>query len=371
MNNLTLGNDALLLLRDARRRAGRVRGRGRPERRARGDEQHAEHADRGARARIPAARARATRCGAARAAPGAIAAATGSCASWRRSTDELLADRRAPAPRAARRRRRRARRARAATCSTARAAGQGDRRAARRASGCASKRPVGEDSAMPQRPSGSGSSGSGSWARGWPRTSPRAGFPLTRVDPHARARPSAGRPSTARGACATPAEVAARSDVVISMVVDGDAGGRGAARRGRRARAAREGLLCVDMSTIGAPDDARDRGPRWRERGVQHARRARDRLLAARRGRHAHDHGRRRAEDFARARPLLEAMGELIVHVGELGQGADAEADQQLARRRQRGGPRRGAPAARRRRDRPRRASRCDRPARAPRRSCS
>ena len=38
----------------------------------------------------------------------------------------------------------------------------------------------------------------------------RAGFPLSGVDPHARARPSAGRPSTARRACATPAEVAAR-----------------------------------------------------------------------------------------------------------------------------------------------------------------
>ena len=75
---------ALLLLRDARRRPGRVRGRGRPERRARRDEQHAEHADRGARARIPAARASSTRCAAARAAPGATAAATASCASWRR-----------------------------------------------------------------------------------------------------------------------------------------------------------------------------------------------------------------------------------------------------------------------------------------------
>ena len=58
MNNLTLGDEPLLLLRDARRRPGRVRGRGRPERRARGDEQHAQHADRGARARIPGARGR-------------------------------------------------------------------------------------------------------------------------------------------------------------------------------------------------------------------------------------------------------------------------------------------------------------------------
>ena len=45
------------LLRDARRRPGRVRGRRRPERRARGDVEHAQHAGRGARARVPAARA--------------------------------------------------------------------------------------------------------------------------------------------------------------------------------------------------------------------------------------------------------------------------------------------------------------------------
>ena len=44
MNNLTLGDRRVLLLRDARRRPGRVPGRGRPERRARRDEQHPQHA---------------------------------------------------------------------------------------------------------------------------------------------------------------------------------------------------------------------------------------------------------------------------------------------------------------------------------------
>ena len=58
----------LHLLRDARRRPGRVPRRRRPERRARRDEQHAQHAGRGARARVPAARDASTRCGAARAA---------------------------------------------------------------------------------------------------------------------------------------------------------------------------------------------------------------------------------------------------------------------------------------------------------------
>ena len=53
MNNVTLGDRGRRLLRDDRRRPGRLPGRRRPERRARGDEQHAQHADRGARARVP------------------------------------------------------------------------------------------------------------------------------------------------------------------------------------------------------------------------------------------------------------------------------------------------------------------------------
>ena len=49
------------LLRDDRRRPGRLPGRRRPERRARRDEQHAEHADRGTRARVPDAHDRVLR----------------------------------------------------------------------------------------------------------------------------------------------------------------------------------------------------------------------------------------------------------------------------------------------------------------------
>ena len=86
--------------------------------------------------------------------------------------------------------------------------------------------------------------------------------------------------------------------------------------------AARAGPAGVDMSTIAPARHARGSARRWRERGVAHARRARHRLLAARRGRHADDHGAAAPSgDFERARPLLEAMGRLIVHVGELGQG--------------------------------------------------
>ena len=115
MNNFTLGNERLHLLRDARRRPGRLRRRRRPERRARGHVQHAEHADRGAGAGVPAAGGGvlgAARLGRRRPPPrrrgrGARAGGAGA--------DALLADHRAPPPRAAGRRRRRARASAGAT----------------------------------------------------------------------------------------------------------------------------------------------------------------------------------------------------------------------------------------------------------------
>ena len=59
------------------------------------------------------------------------------------------------------------------------------------------------------------------------------------------------------------------------------------------------------------------------------------------------------ADAYQRARPLLETMGQLIVHVGELGQGQMLKLINNAARRRQRGDRRRGAAARRRHRHRP------------------
>jgi 3-hydroxyisobutyrate dehydrogenase-like beta-hydroxyacid dehydrogenase len=83
---------------------------------------------------------------------------------------------------------------------------------------------------------------------------------------------------------------------------------------------AHAGLLCVDMSTI-APADTRRIGAALAERDVRmldapvtgSAPRAQDGTLTIMAG--------GAPEDFARARPALEKMGKLIVHVGELGQG--------------------------------------------------
>ena len=60
----------LHLLRDDRRRPGRLPGRRRPERDPRRDVEHAQHAGRGARDRVPAAGRASSRCGAAAAATG-------------------------------------------------------------------------------------------------------------------------------------------------------------------------------------------------------------------------------------------------------------------------------------------------------------
>jgi 3-hydroxyisobutyrate dehydrogenase-like beta-hydroxyacid dehydrogenase len=112
----------------------------------------------------------------------------------------------------------------------------------------------------------------------------------------------------------TPAEVAAASDVVISMVVDGPQ------VEAVLVPAAREGLLFVDMSTIG-PEWTRRVAGQLAQRGARlvdapvtgSSPRAKDGTLTIMCG--GED------ADVERVRPLLEAMGSLIVHAGPLGSG--------------------------------------------------
>jgi 3-hydroxyisobutyrate dehydrogenase-like beta-hydroxyacid dehydrogenase len=113
---------------------------------------------------------------------------------------------------------------------------------------------------------------------------------------------------------ASPAEVAERCDIVFSMVVDGPQ------VEEVLVPAAREGVLFVDMSTIGAQWTRRI-GEQLTERGARlvdapvtgSAPRAQDGTLAIMCGGDP--------ADVERVRPLLDAMGSLIVYAGPLGAG--------------------------------------------------
>jgi 3-hydroxyisobutyrate dehydrogenase-like beta-hydroxyacid dehydrogenase len=122
-------------------------------------------------------------------------------------------------------------------------------------------------------------------------------------------------------AASSPAEAAGGADATISMVVDAPEvqgvllGPEGAAQT------LSTGAICIDMSTI-APsavlrirDDLLGRELHFLDAPVTGSRpRAEAGTLTIMVG--------AEAEDFARARPLLGAMGELIVHVGPPGHGA-------------------------------------------------
>ncbi len=112
----------------------------------------------------------------------------------------------------------------------------------------------------------------------------------------------------------TPAEVSEQAEIVFSMVVDGPQ------VQEVVVPAAREGVLFVDMTTIG-PAWTRRIGEQLAERGARlvdapvtgSSPRAEDGTLAIMCG--------GEADDVERVRPLLEAMGSLIVHAGPLGAG--------------------------------------------------
>jgi 3-hydroxyisobutyrate dehydrogenase len=117
-----------------------------------------------------------------------------------------------------------------------------------------------------------------------------------------------------------PAEVARNSEIVLSMVVDGAQVASVLLGEHGAIEGARPGTLCVDCSTIG-PAETRAIGAALKERDVEmldapvtgSSPRAQAGTLTIMAG------GEERA--FERARAVLEAMGELVVHVGPLGQG--------------------------------------------------
>ena len=148
----------------------------------------------------------------------------------------------------------------------------------------------------------------------------RAGYELT-VFNRTRERAEAWAAEHGGTVAATPAEVGAASDVVITMVVDGTQVQEVLLGEQGVAEGAAEGSLCVDMSTI-APGDSRRIAAALAGRGIAFvdapvtgsSPKAQDGTLTIMAG------GSK--ADFDRAQPLFDAMGELILHVGaQVGQG--------------------------------------------------
>lgn len=122
------------------------------------------------------------------------------------------------------------------------------------------------------------------------------------------------------GVADTPAEAAEGADAVITMVVDSPEVEAVLFGENGAAPALNKGALVIDMSTI-APKAVQSIGQRLGERGIHFmdapvsgsSPKAEDATLTIMAG--------GSEEDFKRALPLLESMGELIVHCGPLGHG--------------------------------------------------
>ena len=151
----------------------------------------------------------------------------------------------------------------------------------------------------------------------------RAGFELTVYN---RTRETAERWAAEHDGhvAATSREVAERSETVITMVVDGAQVEEMLLGEDGAVHGAKPGTLFIDMSTIGPADTRRiagelvERGHRFIDAPVTgSAPKAEDGTLTIMVG--------GSGEDVERAMPLFEAMGELIVHVGELGMGQQAK----------------------------------------------
>jgi 3-hydroxyisobutyrate dehydrogenase-like beta-hydroxyacid dehydrogenase len=147
----------------------------------------------------------------------------------------------------------------------------------------------------------------------------RAGFELTTWN-RTRARAEQFQAQHGAQVASTPAEAAATAEVAVTMVVDGPQVERVLLGDDGVARGAQKGLLCVDCSTIG-PTATRAIGDALAAHGLSlvdapvtgSAPRAEDGTLTIMVG--------GSNADVERARPVLEAMGKLIVHAGPLGHG--------------------------------------------------
>ena len=156
----------------------------------------------------------------------------------------------------------------------------------------------------------------------------KAGFPVAVTNRTL----SRADPLKAEGAtvCATPKEVAARSDIVITMVTTSPDVESVTFGEGGIAEGAHDGLLVIDMSTI-SPDVSRSIAERAAERGFKTldapvsggqigAVEARLSIMIG--GEDA---------DVARATPVFQALGKTIVHMGPHGAGQATKLANQIA----------------------------------------
>lgn len=147
----------------------------------------------------------------------------------------------------------------------------------------------------------------------------RAGFPLVLYNRTAGRARALGE-EVGAAVAGSPAEAAADADVVVSMLSDGEAVRQVYLGPGGVVQGLRPGAVAVDMSTVG-PDVAREVGAAVERAGgamvdapvsgsVPAAEAARLMVMAG---------GERAAVE--RVRPVLEAMGSPVLHVGPLGSG--------------------------------------------------
>ena len=144
-------------------------------------------------------------------------------------------------------------------------------------------------------------------------------------------RTEAAQPLVDAGATrrATPAEVAAASEAVFTMVTTGADVEAVALGEGGILHGAKPGTVLVDMGTI-PPDTARRIAAKLAERGIEAIDApvsggevgAQNATLAIMAG--------GKAEVLARVRPLLEKLGKTIVHIGPNGAGQVAKACNQM-----------------------------------------
>lgn len=144
-------------------------------------------------------------------------------------------------------------------------------------------------------------------------------------------RPESAAPVVAAGAtlCVTPAELAARCEVVISVITASADVAQLALGPGGLIEGFAPGGIHVDMSTI-APGTARQVAARYAEKGIGWLDApvsggelgAREATLAIMAG--------GVAETLERVRPLLACLGKTVVHIGPAGAGQVAKACNQM-----------------------------------------